>query len=75
MEASTILVLARIWGLRAGGMAVVLDDMLHVSDHDSPFDPEEQLIHSAAYIERISTIGCEAVYLLGNRRANDTPRQ
>ncbi len=31
MEASVILVLARIWGLRAGGIAVVLDNVLRVS--------------------------------------------
>ena len=32
MEASVIFVLARVWGLRAGGVSVVLDNMLGVSD-------------------------------------------
>ena len=31
MEASVIFVLARVWGLRAGGVAVVLDNVLEVS--------------------------------------------
>ena len=28
MEASVIFVLARVWGLRAGGVSVVLDNMM-----------------------------------------------
>ena len=39
MEASVILVLARIWGLRAGGIAVVLDNVLRVSGDSGQFDP------------------------------------
>ncbi len=31
MEASIVLVLARLWGLRAGGIAVCLDNLLTVS--------------------------------------------
>ena len=42
MEASLILVLARVWGLRAGGAAVVVDNVLEVSGDSGQFDPEEQ---------------------------------
>jgi hypothetical protein len=40
MEASVIFVLARVWGLRSGGIAVILDNMLEVSRESGIFDPE-----------------------------------
>ena len=43
MEASVIFVLARVWGLRAGGIAVVLDNVLHVSGESGEFDPGAQI--------------------------------
>ena len=61
MEASIVLVLGRIWGLRAGGMAVCLDNLLHVSDGADAFDPETQLSHSASNIEKLSVAGCESL--------------
>ena len=67
MEASLIFVLARIWGLRAGGVAVVLDNVLNVSSEDGEFDPEEQLDHGADHIERLARLGCETVRLLYSR--------
>ena len=39
MEASVIFVLARVWGLRAGGISVVLDNVLKVTGNDGNFDP------------------------------------
>ena len=45
MEASVIFVLARVWGLRAGGISVVLDNVLHVSGESGEFDPGEQIEH------------------------------
>ena len=62
MEASIIMVLARLWGLRAGGIAVTLDNMLTVSGEDGNFDPETQLDHSQDAIEKLSKAGCEALY-------------
>jgi hypothetical protein len=57
MEASVIFVLARLWGLRVGGAAVVLDNMLDVSAEDGEFDPDIQLEHSAESIERLALFG------------------
>lgn len=62
MEASVIMVLARLWGLRAGGIAVTLDNMLTVSGEEGQFDPDSQLDHSADSIEKLSKAGCEALY-------------
>ncbi len=64
MEASLIFVLARLWGLRAGGVAVVLDNVLAVSGDAGEFDPEEQLEHGADHIERLARLGCETVLRL-----------
>ncbi len=68
MEASLIFVLARIWGLRAGGAAVVLDNVLEVSGDEGEFDPEEQFDHGADHIARLAKLGCETV--LGLWRAD-----
>lgn len=64
MEASIIFVLARVWGLRAGGISVVIDNVLHVSDERGHFDPEVVFEHSRHNIEKLAKTGCEAVRLL-----------
>jgi uridine phosphorylase len=64
MEACVILVLARIWGLRAGGLAVVLDNVRHVAGESGTFDPEKNLEHGQSNIEKIAKSGCEAIRLL-----------
>lgn len=64
MEASLIFVLARIWGLRAGGAAVVLDNVLGVSGDEGEFDPEDQFDHGPEHIEKLARLGCETVRLL-----------
>jgi uridine phosphorylase len=64
MEASVILVLARLWGLRAGGLAVVLDNVLSVAGESGTFDPEKNLEHNQNNIEKIAKSGCEAIRLL-----------
>jgi uridine phosphorylase len=69
MEASVIFVLARIWGLRAGGVAVVLDNVLRVSGEEGRFDPESQFEHGGDEIERVSRLGSETVRLLAERDA------
>jgi uridine phosphorylase len=67
MEASVIFVLARIWGLRAGGVAVVLDNVLEVSGEEGRFDPEEQFAHGGDEIERLARMGSETVRILAER--------
>ena len=64
MEASLIFVLARVWGLRAGGAAVVLDNVLEVSGDTGEFDPEDQFDHGADHIARLARLGCETVLRL-----------
>lgn len=64
MEASAIFVLARLWGLRAGGIAVVLDNMLEVTGESGQFDPEAGIDHSANHIQNLARMGSEAVRLL-----------
>ncbi len=61
MEASVIFVLARVWGLRAGGMAVSLDNICEVSGESGKFDPDKNLDHSASHIETLSKLGCETI--------------
>jgi uridine phosphorylase len=69
MEASVIFVLARIWGLRAGGVAVVLDNVLKVSGESGRFDPQEQFEHGGDEIERLARMGSEVVRILAERDA------
>ena len=69
MEASVIFVLARIWGLRAGGIAVVLDNVLEVSGEAGEFDPEQQFAHGGDEIERLARMGSEIVRILSERDA------
>jgi uridine phosphorylase len=57
-------VLARVWGLRAGGISVVLDNVLHVSGESGEFDPGEQIAHGVDHVERLARMGCEAVRML-----------
>lgn len=61
MEASTIFVLARVWGLRAGGISVIMDNVCKVSGESGQFDPESQLDHAEVYVENLNKAGCEAV--------------
>lgn len=69
MEASVIFVLARIWGLRAGGIAVVLDNVLKVSGDQGRFEPEAQFEHGGDEIERLARMGSEIVRVLAERDA------
>ena len=69
MEASVIFVLARIWGLRAGGIAVVVDNVLKVSGEAGEFDPEEQFAHGGDEIERLAQMGSEIIRILSERDA------
>lgn len=66
MEASLIFVLARAWGLRAGGLSVVLDHVLEVREDDGDFDPEDAFAHDQEAVRRMCLAGCEAVRLLAH---------
>ncbi len=64
MEASVIFVLAKVWGLRAGGIATVLDNMLKVTGETGEFDPQEGFDHSEKAVADMTHAGCEAVRIL-----------
>lgn len=64
MEASLIFVLARVWGLRAGGISVVLDNVLEVAGESGQFDPQKDVDHSEDHIDKLAISGCEAVKFL-----------
>jgi uridine phosphorylase len=67
MEASIIFVLARVWGLRAGGISVVVDNVLKVGGESGKFDPEQGFDHSRQNVERLARMGSEIVRLLTER--------
>ncbi|SEF18134.1 nucleoside phosphorylase [Jiangella alba] len=64
MEASIVLVLARAWRLRAGGLAVVMDNIRHVSGESGVFDPQSQLDHGQEHIERLARLANQTVVAL-----------
>lgn len=64
MEASVIFVLSKIWGLRAGGMAVVVDNVLKVMGDAEKFDPEQAFVHSSDNIEKLALMGNESLWQL-----------
>jgi uridine phosphorylase len=64
MEASVIFVLARVWGLRAGGISVVIDNVLKNMEDSEEFAPEEIFEHTEENIERLSMMGNEVVRIL-----------
>jgi uridine phosphorylase len=67
MEASIIFVLARAWGLRAGGVSVVIDNVLHVTEEDGHFDPEAGFSHTRENIEKLAQMGSETVRILAQQ--------
>jgi uridine phosphorylase len=64
MEASLIFVLVHIWGLRAGAISVVLDNVLRVSGESGEFDPGSQIDHNQEYIDQLARLGNDTVRLL-----------
>lgn len=64
MEASLIFVLARVWGLRAGGVSVVLDNMFEVTGQTGDFDPGADVDHSPDHILSLAKLGCETARIL-----------
>ncbi len=67
MEASVIFVLARVWGLRAGGISVVLQNVFKSSKlaHElGRHDPEKFIDHGIEHIERLAITGSETIRIL-----------
>ncbi|WP_198663372.1 nucleoside phosphorylase [Jiangella endophytica] len=73
MEASIVLVLARAWRLRAGGLAVVMDNIRNVPGESAVFDPQTQLDHGQDHIERLARLANETVFALFEHDARTRP--
>jgi uridine phosphorylase len=67
MEASVIFVLSRLWGLRAGGISVVVDNVFEVADEDGQFDPEAAFEAGVDNITKLGKMGSEIVRILHDR--------
>jgi uridine phosphorylase len=68
MESSIIFVLARVWGLRAGAVAVVLDNVIRMDSETARFDPEAGFAHSREPIDVMAGVASEAVVRLHSRQ-------
>lgn len=68
METGVLLVLARIWGLRGGAVALVSDDATE-KDASGAFDPQATFDVSEGPIERLARVGSETVRILHERDA------
>jgi uridine phosphorylase len=64
MESSIIFVLARVWGLRAGAVAVILDSVMHAHDEAGHFDPSAVFADGRESIELMARVASEAVVRL-----------
>ena len=67
MEASVIFVLARVWGLRAGGISVVLQNVMRSmkrSLDEGKYDPEKFIDHGEDQIHKLAIVGSEAIRIL-----------
>lgn len=66
MEASIILLLAKMWGLRAGGIAVSVINVINPSSSDEEYDPEKDFDHSQENIKNLALMGSEVLVTLAN---------
>jgi len=73
MEASIIFVLARVWGLRAGGISVVIDNVLQVTDKEGHFDPEAEFAHTEENVAKLCQMGSEVVRILHEHDQRSDP--
>lgn len=69
MEASVLLVLTRIWGLRGGAIAVVADDVFASTNEAGEIDAEATFDVGASNMERLARVGSETVRILAERDA------
>ncbi|HUV16067.1 MAG TPA: nucleoside phosphorylase [Pelolinea sp.] len=70
MEAAVILVQAKLWGLRAGGMAVSVINVLKPSEAEDSYDPAKDFDQSSENILRLARMGSEAVRILYEQDKN-----
>lgn len=67
MEASVILLLAKIWGLRAGGIAASVINLMQPAADEGEYDPEKDFDHSTENIINLSRMGSEALAILARK--------
>lgn len=72
METGVLLVLARIWGLRAGAIALVADDALEKTDTGA-FDPQATFEVRTEHVDGLVRVGCETVRILEEGAASQPP--
>lgn len=64
MEAAVILVQARLWGLRAGGMAVSVINVLKPAGSGENYDPAKDFDQSSENTLRLARMGSETIRIL-----------
>ncbi len=64
MEAAVILVQARLWGLRAGGMAVSVINVIKPAGVEEEYDPSKDFDQSSENTLRLARMGSEAIRVL-----------
>jgi uridine phosphorylase len=69
MEASVLMVLTRIWGLRGGAIAIVADDVFASTNEAGEIDAEATFDVGASNMERLARVGSETVRILAERDA------
>lgn len=69
MEASVLMVLARVWGLRGGAISVVADDVFASTNEQGELDAEATFDVGASNMERLARAGAETVRILAERDA------
>jgi len=67
MEASVILLLAKVWGLRAGGIATSVINVINPALEEGEYDPEKDFDHSTQNIKNLSLMGSEALVKLAEQ--------
>jgi len=67
MEASVILLLAKMWGLRAGGIAASVINVINPSSEADDYDPEKDFDHSTDNIKNLARMGSEALVILAKQ--------
>jgi uridine phosphorylase len=67
MEASVILLLAKMWGLRAGGIATSVINVINPVSDDGEYDPAKDFDQSTENIKNLSLMGSETLYQLAQQ--------
>lgn len=70
MESAVILVQAKLWGLRAGGMAVSVINVIKPSESDESYDPSKDFDQSSENILQLARMGSETVRILFEQDSN-----